>query len=79
MALSDEIVDRLMGDGVPSVEEIEKRYPPSTAAMNQSGNPKKLALLDKKRKSVPQKKAVTATAAASVAAASREQERSASS
>ena len=28
MALSDEIVDRLMGEGIPSVEEIEKKYPP---------------------------------------------------
>ncbi len=28
MALSDEIINRLMGEGVPSVEEIEKKYPP---------------------------------------------------
>ena len=28
MVLSDEIINRLMGDGVPSVEEIEKKYPP---------------------------------------------------
>lgn len=35
MALSDEIVDRLMGDGVPSVEEIEKRYPPRALSEGQ--------------------------------------------
>ena len=28
MALSDEIIDRLMGTDIPSVEEIEAKYPP---------------------------------------------------
>ena len=35
MALSDEIINRLMGDGVPSVEEIEKKYPPRVLAEGQ--------------------------------------------
>ena len=30
MALSDEIIDRLMGTDIPTVEEIEAKYPPRT-------------------------------------------------
>ena len=35
MALSDEIIDRLMGAGVPSVEEIEKKFPPRNLSEGQ--------------------------------------------
>ena len=35
MALSDEIIDRLMGTDIPSVEEIEAKYPPRKLADGQ--------------------------------------------
>ena len=58
---------------IQSTAAIEKKYPPTTEARNQSGRPKNRAVLPAVSKSAPQKKTVVATAAASVAAASREQ------